>query len=65
MWIIVGGGTKDPPYRYFDFSMNRKHENIDRLIEDYDGILHSDKYGAYESLANRGQIAWNPFYLID
>ena len=60
MWVLVGGGTKYPPYRYFEFSMNRKHENIDMLIENYRGILHSDKYGAYETLANRGQIVWCP-----
>ncbi len=30
------------------------------MLKDYHGVLHSDKYGAYEALANRKQLIWCP-----
>lgn len=60
MWTIVGGNSSDPPYRAYNFRLNRKHENIYELLKGYRGVLHSDKYGAYEVLAARKQITWCP-----
>ena len=60
MWVLVGGSSKDPPYRVYEFYENRKHSNAAEILSKYDGVLHSDKYGAYEALANRKQFTWCP-----
>jgi len=59
MWIYVGGGG-DPPYRFFEFCLNRNHDNRLKTLKDYKGVLHSDKYGAYETLAKGKDITWCP-----
>jgi transposase len=60
MWVIVGGNQADPPYRAYHFKLNRCHDNVLDILKDYRGGLHSDKYGAYEKLAERGIITWYP-----
>lgn len=60
MWVIAGGREKDPPNRVYYFKTDRKHCNAVDLIGDYSGILHSDKYGAYEKLAAGKKIKWCP-----
>jgi len=60
VWVLVGGNSQDPPYRVYQFYENRKHCNTKDLIQCYGGVLHSDKYGAYEALANQKQIIWCP-----
>lgn len=63
MWVIVGGKESNPPYRVYNFRTNRQHVNILEILKDYHGTLHSDKYGAYETLANRKQIKWCPCWV--
>lgn len=60
MWIYVGGGGGDPPYRFFEFCTSRSHAHVEKTLKDYQGILHSDKYAAYEKLAKRDDIQWCP-----
>lgn len=60
MWVLVGGKEADPPYRIYNFRTNRQHSHAEALLKNYKGVLHSDKYGAYETLANRKQIIWCP-----
>lgn len=60
MWVLVGGASANPSYRIYDFSTNRCHENAAKMLKEYRGVLHSDKYGAYEVLANKKQLAWCP-----
>jgi transposase len=60
MWIYVGGGGGDPPYRFFEFCLNRNHDNPLKTLKEYKGVLHSDKYGAYETLAKSKDITWCP-----
>jgi transposase len=60
MWVMVGGTCADPPYRVYEFYENRKHSNAEKLLQGYTEVLHSDKYGAYESLANAKQFIWTP-----
>lgn len=62
MWVIVGGNEVNPPYRVYDFRENRKHENVQGILGEYHGVLHSDKYGAYERLAEQKKITWSPCY---
>jgi len=60
MWVLGGGCAKDPPYRVYEFYENRRHSNVIKLLNGYGGVLHSDKYGAYEALANKKQFIWCP-----
>jgi transposase len=63
MWVLAGGLERDPPYRIYEFYENRKHCNAEKLLGGYRGVLHSDKYGAYEDLANRKVIIWCPCWV--
>jgi len=60
MWLLVGGKAANPSYRIYDFCTNRCYENAAKMLKDYHGVLHSDKYGAYEALANKKQLIWCP-----
>lgn len=60
MWVIVGGRSSNPGYRIYDFSTNRRHYNAEKMLRGYSRVLHSDKYGAYESLANQKKLTWCP-----
>lgn len=60
MWVFVGGKAADPPYRIYNFRTDRGHNNAVECLKGYKGVLHSDKYGAYEALANKKQFVWAP-----
>jgi transposase len=60
MWVVVGGCESDPPYRIYEFKENRCHNNVLDILKDYKGGLHSDKYAAYQKLAERKIITWFP-----
>jgi transposase len=60
IWIYAGGGGGDPPYRFFEFCLNRNHEHPLKTLKEYRGVLHSDKYGVYEKLAKNKDIIWCP-----
>jgi transposase len=60
MWVLVGGRDANPAYRIYNFKVDRRHSNAVEILKDYKGILHSDKYGAYESLASKKQFVWCP-----
>jgi len=63
MWTIVGGeNSQDPPYRVYNFRKNRQHLHAKELLAGYKGHVHSDKYGAYESLAQKKEFVWCPCY---
>lgn len=63
MWVLVGGKSANPPYRIYDFQTNRCHYHAEKMLKGYRGILHSDKYGAYESLANKKELVWCPCWV--
>jgi transposase len=63
MWVIVGGKSANPSYRIYDFCLNRRHHHAKEMLEGYSGVLHSDKYGAYESLANEKKLIWCPCWV--
>lgn len=56
----MGGQASNPPYRVYNFRTGREHSHAADLLKGYTGVLHSDKYGAYESLANKKQFVWCP-----
>lgn len=60
MWVLVGGKEANPNYRVYNFRTNRCHANAVELLKNYRGVLHSDKYGAYETLATKKQFTWCP-----
>jgi hypothetical protein len=62
MWIIAGGKGPNPPYRTYHFRTNRKHQTGEELLQSYQGVFHSDKYGCYEKLAQEKRLAWSPCY---
>ena len=60
MWVVVGGNSADPPCRYYDFRLNRQHAHAFDILSDYQGVFHSDKYGAYLTLAGHKGKIWSP-----
>lgn len=60
MWVVVGGSESDPPYRVYDFRQDRCHDHVMDILKDYRGGLHSDKYAAYQKLAEQKIITWFP-----
>lgn len=62
MWVLVGGEGSDPPYRLYDFYENRKHEHAEKILGNYSGIIHSDKYGAYETYIRKSGNIWCPCF---
>jgi len=62
MWVLTGGKLQMPYYRCYNFKLDRKHNHAEELLKNYKGILHSDKYGAYEKLAQKKQFIWIPCF---
>jgi transposase len=60
MWVIVGGNSSNPAYRVYDFRKNRCHDHVIDILQEYRGGLHSDKFGAYQRLAEKKMITWYP-----
>lgn len=46
--------------RIYDFRKDRCYDNVWDILEGYRGIVHSDKYGAYQRLAESKVITWSP-----
>ena len=62
MWVVVGGPESNPAYRIYQFKEDRCHHNVLDILKDYRGGLHSDKYGAYQRLAEGKIITWFPCF---
>ncbi len=60
MWVLVGGIGADPPYRLYNFYEDRKHRHVEEILGSYSGILHSDKYAAYETYIRKNGNVWAP-----
>jgi transposase len=60
VWVMVGGQASDPPYRVYDFREDRCHDHVWDLLKGYEGVVDSDKYAAYQRLAERKIITWCP-----
>jgi transposase len=62
MWVIVGGLDKNPCNRVYNFRLDRTHKNAEELLKNCskETVVHSDKYGAYEALANQKCFTWCP-----
>lgn len=62
MWVVVGGEQSNLAYRIYEFKEDRCHDNVLDILKGYQGGLHSDKYAAYQRLAERKIITWFPCY---
>lgn len=62
MWVVVGGCEANPAYRVYEFKQDRCHHNVLDILKDYRGGMHSDKYGAYQKLAEQNIITWFPCF---
>lgn len=60
MWVLVGGVGADPPYRYYQFFPDRRHAHPEEILGSYKGVIHSDKYMAYESFIRAHGNVWAP-----
>ncbi|MEK7752352.1 MAG: IS66 family transposase [Acidobacteriota bacterium] len=48
MWVYVGGCG--PPYRFFDFTEDRRKEHPGQILSGYAGFVHADAYSGYDHL---------------
>ena len=48
MWVYVGGCG--PPYRFFDFTEDRRKERPAQILSSYAGFVHADAYSGYDHL---------------
>ncbi len=60
MWVMCGG--EKAPYQFYRFFKDRKHKNAETLLKDYQGVLHTDSYGAYHKQAEKKEIIWQPCF---
>lgn len=42
----------------FDWRLSRQHGELTKLLQDYEGRLQSDAYGAYKDFARGGNVRW-------
>lgn len=63
MWVIAGGQDANPALRIYNFRTDRKHHHAAELLKGYGGVVHSDKYGAYEALACKKEFIWCPCWV--
>lgn len=63
MWVLCGGKAANPAYRIYNFRENRQHHNAEEILKGFSGIVHSDKYGAYENLAQKKRFIWCPCWV--
>lgn len=49
MWVYVGGGI-GPPYRVFEFTIDRCKDRPKKFLTDYQGFIHADAYKGYDNL---------------
>ena len=48
MWVYVGGCG--PPYRFFDFTEDRRKERPGQILSGYAGFVQADAYSGYDHL---------------
>ena len=49
MWVYIGGGP-GPPYRLFDFTIDRCKTRPKAFLNGYRGYIHADAYKGYDDL---------------
>ena len=49
MWVYVAGGA-GPPWRVFEFTVDRSKKRPKEFLRDYRGYIHADAYKGYDDL---------------
>lgn len=62
-WLMVAEVEPEVWYSVYHFKTSREHVHAEDLLEGYKGYVHSDKYEAYEKLAERKAISWCPCWV--
>ena len=60
MWVTCGAVSDHRALVAFHYAEGRQHKIAEALLKGYSGRLHSDKYGAYETLAQKKVFVWCP-----
>jgi transposase len=63
MWVLSGGKEVNPSYRVYNFRTSRQHHHAKEILKGFKGVVHSDKYGAYETLAQAKKFTWCPCWV--
>lgn len=60
MWIYEGAKPNAPPYKLYEFTVNRKYEHSKKMLRSFKGVIHGDAYGAYVDIDtdSRVPIKW-------
>ena len=53
MWLYRTSGDAEHPIVLYDYQPNRKIENAEKFLGDFQGYLHADGYSGYHSLPER------------
>ena len=49
MWVYIGGGV-GPPYRVFEFTIDRCKDRPKKFLTGFQGYIHADAYRGYDDL---------------
>jgi transposase len=55
IWVYAAGG-KGPPFRIFDFTLQRNHSYPKKMLKNFTGYLHADAFDGYNPLFKDGSI---------
>ncbi len=55
IWVYAAGG-KGPPFRIYDFTLQRNHTYPEKMLKDFKAYLHADAFGGYNVLFKDGSI---------
>jgi transposase len=60
IWAYIGGLPNAPPYHIYQFTTDRSYRHPTKFLDDFEGVLHADAFGAYEKLHEdeSNDIAW-------
>ncbi|OVE81490.1 hypothetical protein BVY04_03095 [bacterium M21] len=60
IWVYIGGLPNAPPYHIYQFTTGRSYSHPKKFLENFEGTLHADAFGAYEQLHNdvEKNISW-------
>jgi transposase len=50
MWVYEAAHPNAPPYRVYDFSVNRSYDHPISFLKNFKGTIHGDAFGAYVKL---------------
>jgi transposase len=55
MWVYVGGGG-GPPFRVFEFTLERNGDCPQKFLKDFKGYIHADAFNGYDPLFDSEEV---------